>query len=183
MLAAAKLLGRAPFVYVWGDDLVKSDVSFTKQIIEAYHEQGHMVIGVQEVPRETVHRYGIVKLCAGSMQIEDIIEKPSLHEAPSRLADFGRMVLDAEMIDMLKTVPLGRGNRLWMVNAIRRYIQNGGIFLAKKVEGGEWLTTGDPLSYLKAVLAYAFDRQDIRGDLASYVQGLLCSCCGAPDPP
>jgi len=182
VLAAANLLGGAPFVYVWGDDLVKSDVSFTKQIIDVYLEQGHMVIGVQEVPRETVDRYGIVKLRAGSTQIEDIIEKPSPDEAPSQLADFGRMILDGDMIDTLKTVPLGRGNELWMVDAIRRYIRNGGVFLAKEVEDGEWLTTGDPLSYLKAMLAYAFDRRDIRGDLALYVQGFLCSR-GVADPP
>ena len=37
------------------------------------------------------------------------------------------------------------------VDAIRYYVKNGGIFLAKKVDNGEWLTTGDPLNYLKPI--------------------------------
>jgi UTP--glucose-1-phosphate uridylyltransferase len=172
VLAAANLLHDEPFVYVWGDDLVKSKVSFTKQMVDHYSETGLMMIGVQEVPRETVNRYGIVQLNPGSMQISDIIEKPSIDEAPSRLADFGRMILNREMIDILRTIPLGKDNELWMVDAIRHYIRNGGIFLAKKVEAGEWLTTGDPLNYLKAVLKYAFERKDIGEDLRLYIDGI-----------
>jgi UTP--glucose-1-phosphate uridylyltransferase len=173
VLTAASLLGTEPFVYVWGDDLVKSRVSFTRQMIEDYHVHGHMVIGVQEVPKEMVCRYGIVKLRPDTMQIEDIIEKPSVDQAPSQLADFGRMILDAEMIDILRKTPTGKGNELWIVDGIRRYVLNGGIFFAKEVEDGEWLTTGDPLNYLKAVLKYALDREDINQDLRTYIQQLM----------
>ena len=173
VLAAANLLGTEPFVYVWADDLVKSRVSFTKQMIEDYHVHGHMIIGVQEVPKEMVCRYGIVKLRPGTMQIEDIVEKPSVDRAPSQLADFGRMILDGEMIDILRETPLGKGNELWIVDGIRHYVQNGGVFFAKKVEDGEWLTTGDPLSYLKAVLRYAFEREDINQDLRMYIQQIM----------
>jgi UTP--glucose-1-phosphate uridylyltransferase len=171
VLSAATLVENEPFVYVWGDDLVKSKISFTKQMLDDYEKYGQMMIGVQEVSKEDVVRYGIVKLREGTMEIEDIIEKPSVEEAPSRLADFGRMILNQEIVDVLKKTALGKGNELWIVDAIKSYVRNGGKFLAKKVEGGEWLTTGDPLNYMKALLKYALDRDDLKEDLHEFIKG------------
>lgn len=169
VLSAASLVDDEPFVFVWGDDLVKSKISFTKQMVEDYEENGHPMIGVQKVSKEDVVRYGIVKLRQGKNEIEDIIEKPSIEEAPSQLADFGRMILNQEIIEILKNTPLGKGNELWIVDAIRTYVQKGGIFLAKEVKDGQWLTTGDPLNYLKAVMSYALERDDIGKELKTYI--------------
>jgi UTP--glucose-1-phosphate uridylyltransferase len=170
VLSAANLVKNEPFVFVWGDDLVKSKISFTRQMVEDFNKHGHPMIGVQEVPKNQVDRYGIVKLKKGTMQIEDIIEKPSSAKAPSRLADFGRMILNQEIVKILKKTALGKGNELWIVDAIKTYVKQGGVFFAKKVEGGQWLTTGDPLNYLQTVLAYAFDRKDIGADLKKYIK-------------
>jgi UTP--glucose-1-phosphate uridylyltransferase len=175
VLSAANIVGNTPFVYVWGDDLVKSEISFTAQMIKEYENDKHLMIGVQKVPIEEVDKYGIVKLRENSMEIMDIIEKPSINEAPSQLADFGRMILDRDIIDILQNTPLGKGDELWIVDAIRLYIKKGGVFIAKEVEGGEWLTTGDPLNYLKAVIKYALEREDISKDLKSFIQSIkLC---------
>ncbi|MCK5460009.1 UTP--glucose-1-phosphate uridylyltransferase [Candidatus Parcubacteria bacterium] len=172
VLSAASIVENEPFVYVWGDDLVKSKVSFTKQMIEDYNKSGHLMIGVQEVPKNQVDRYGIVDLEEGSMKLKGIIEKPPIDKAPSCFADFGRMILNQEIIDILKNTALGKGNELWIVDAIRAYVKNGGEFYAKKVEGGKWLTTGDPLNYLKATLEYAIEREGIGDELKKYFQSL-----------
>jgi len=172
VLSAASIVEDEPFVYVWGDDLVKSKVSFTKQMVDDYDKSGALMIGVQEVPKDQVDRYGIVKLKKGTMRIEDIIEKPSIDQAPSCLADFGRMILNQEVIEILRKTALGKGNELWIVDAIRTYIKNGGEFYAKTVEDGKWLTTGDPMNYLKAILEYAVDREDIKGELVEYFKKL-----------
>jgi UTP--glucose-1-phosphate uridylyltransferase len=174
VLSAASLVDDEPFVFVWGDDLVKSKTSFTKQMVEDYEKNGQPMIGVQKVAREDVVRYGIVKLREGTNEIENIIEKPSIEEAPSRLADFGRMILNQDIINVLKETALGKGNELWITDAIKKYVQNDGIFLAKEIKDGEWLTTGDPLNYLKAVLAYAAEREDIGKELKEYTQKLFC---------
>jgi UTP--glucose-1-phosphate uridylyltransferase len=174
VLSAASLVDNEPFVYVWGDDLVRSKVSFTRQMIEDYQGHGHLMIGVQNVERGMVNRYGIVKLRPNSTEIENIIEKPSIDEAPSQLADFGRMILNQDIVDILREIPLGKDNELWIVDAIRRYVERGGVFLAKEVDDGEWLTTGDPLNYLKAVIKYALDREDIGGDLNEFLKNSVC---------
>jgi UTP--glucose-1-phosphate uridylyltransferase len=174
VISASSLVDDEPFVFAFGDDLVKSKVSFTKQMVDDYEKNGNLMIGVQEMPKEVLNRYGIVKLREGTMEIEDIIEKPAIDEAPSNLADFGRMILDQDFINILKETALGKGNELWVTDAIRKYVKKGGKFMAKKVEDGEWLTTGDPLNYLKAMFSYAFDREDIGKDLKEYVNELLC---------
>ncbi len=172
VLSAASLVDDEPFVFVWGDDLVKSEISFTKQMIEDYEKNEHLMIGVQEVSKDVVNRYGIVKLREGTNEIEDIIEKPSIEEAPSQLADFGRMILNQEFINILRETSLGKGNELWITDAIKQYVSQGGIFLAKELIDGQWLTTGDPLNYLKAIMAYALDREDVKDDLINHLKSL-----------
>ncbi|OGY93375.1 MAG: UTP--glucose-1-phosphate uridylyltransferase [Candidatus Komeilibacteria bacterium RIFOXYC1_FULL_37_11] len=173
VLSAASLVDDEPFMYVWGDDLVKSKVSFTKQMIDEYNRTGHLMIGVQEVPRDQVNRYGIVSLKdKKTMQLDGIIEKPDIKSAPSRLADFGRMILNQDIINVLRKTKLGKGKELWIVDAIRDYIKAGGEFYAKKIEDGQWLTTGDPLNLLKANLEYAKDRKELRSFLKKYLQNL-----------
>jgi len=173
ILSAASLVDDEPFIFAWGDDLVKAKIPFAKQMVDDFEKHGQMMIGVQEVALEDVVRYGIVKLREGTMEIEDIVEKPSVEETPSRLADFGRLILNQEFIELLKKTALGKGNELWVTDAIKTYVRSGGIFLAKKVEDGQWLTTGDPLNYVKTMLKYAFDRPDIGPEMKKFTRELL----------
>jgi len=174
VLSAANLVENEPFVFCFGDDLVRSKTSFTKSMVEEYERIGKPIMAVQEVPTEEVSRYGIVELAEGSNRIGRIVEKPSPEETASRLADFGRMVLNQEIIDELKDTPLGKSGELWLIDAIERHIQKGGEVYAKKVEEGEWLTTGDPWNYLKANLKYAMDREDLRDDLVAFCRKNIC---------
>jgi len=82
------------------------------------------------------------------------------------------MILNQDIINVLKKTKLGKGNELWIVDAIREYIRQGGEFYAKKVVDGEWLTTGDPLNLLRANLEYARDRKELRGFLKKYLNNL-----------
>lgn len=169
-LSAASIVGDEPFVFAFGDDLVKSEVSFTAQLVAEYERYGCPVIGVQRVPKEAVERYGIVRLKHGTNEIEDIVEKPSVAEAPSQLAQFGRMILTREIVAILRDTPLGKGGELWITDAVRAFVRGGGVVRVKEVERGAWYTTGDPLNYLKTTIEYALDRKDIGGDLRAYLR-------------
>ncbi len=172
ILSAASLINDEPFVFAWGDDLVLSKTSFTKQLIDNYHEHNAPVIGVQKVPKDTVDRYGIVKLRPGTREMEHVVEKPSIEKAPSQLAQFGRMILTPEIVNILKETKLGKGNELWVTDAISTYIKRGGKFMVQEVENGQWLTTGDPLNYLKAMIEYALVREDIGDDFRKHLHSL-----------
>jgi UTP--glucose-1-phosphate uridylyltransferase len=175
VLSAASLVEDEPFMFVWGDDLVKSKVSFSKQMVDEYEKTGHLMIGVQEMPDEVLYRYGVVDIDPETMRLKAIVEKPSPGEAPSNLADFGRMILNQDIIDTLRKTGLGKGNELWVVDAITKYIMHGGDFYVKKIEDGEWLTTGDPGNFLIATLKYALDRDDIGPDLREYISRNICN--------
>lgn len=172
ILSAASLVDDEPFVFCFGDDLVKSKVSFAKQMVDEFEKTGNLMIGVQKTPKDQLNRYGIVKLKEGTMQVEDIIEKPSIEEAPSQFAEFGRMILNQEIINILKNTPLGKENELWVVDALRTYVKNGGVLMAKEIKDGKWLTTGDPLNYLKTILAYALERDDLK-ELREYIKTII----------
>ncbi len=170
------LIGDEPFVYAFGDDLVKSRTSFTKQLLKKYEkEKEGIIIGCQKIPKNQLDKYGILDLKEKNkeaLEVESVIEKPDPKDAPSDLAIFGRFILQPEIPEILSKIDLGKSGELWLTDAIAEYIKRGGKAYACPVQDGFWYTTGDPLNYLKAVLEYAMSRDDINGELKSYIKGL-----------
>jgi UTP--glucose-1-phosphate uridylyltransferase len=162
------------FIYAYGDDLIKSKTPFTRKLIEKHIQTGALVVGTQSVPWEDVVRYGIAQIKDGSEQeLDDVIEKPSIEEARSNLAMFGRFLLSAEVIQILTEIPRGKDGELWLTDAIREYIRRGGKVAAESVDDGEWLTIGDPVNYLKTLLAYALADDELRAVVKPYLMKLL----------
>ncbi len=173
LLVAADLVGKKEsFVYMFGDDLVKSKVPATKQLISVWRKNpGAVVVATQGVPRDEVDRYGIIKFKKNSsLRIDDIVEKPNPAKAPSNLAQFGRFILNRGIIDILAEKKLGKGNELWLADAVARYAKKKKAVVAKIK--GQWFTTGDPLRYMKAMVEFALDRPDIGKEFKKYLQSL-----------
>ncbi len=179
LLAAKELIGDEPFIYVFPDDVVDSQVSATKQLVKTFEKlpNASAIIGVQEMPEEVLHLYGVVKpragakIIDGAMRVESIIEKPAKGTAPSNLAQFGRFVLTPDVIRALEKQPLGKDNELWLTDALMTIAKKKNVF-AKKVEG-TWYTTGDPLNYLKATICYGLKHPKVGKDFAEYLRKLV----------
>ena len=172
LLAAKSFLDKdEPFVFMFGDDLVLSEKPCVRQLIETFeaHRPG-AIIAAQDVPREETCRYGIVKPKPGSdpMEMESIVEKPKPEDAPSTLAQFGRFILTPQVVETLERTPRGLGNELYLTDALDRFSRENRV-LVQQVEG-TWLTTGDPLRFLKATVEYALRRSDIGADFADYLR-------------
>jgi len=162
------------FIYAYGDDILKTKVSFAKQLVETHQANDALVAGVQEVPWEDAPRYGIVEFKEGSdREMKDVVEKPSREEAKSNLAMFGRFLLSTDVIQILSEIPLGKSNELWLTDAVREYIRRGGRVVAQPVTDGEWLTIGDPANYLKTVIEYALDDAEMRRAIEPRIRILL----------
>jgi UTP--glucose-1-phosphate uridylyltransferase len=162
------------FIYAYGDDILKTKVSFARRLVETHHATGALVAGVQEVPWEDVSRYGVVELKeGGGYEMRDVVEKPSREEAKSNLAMFGRFLLSTNVIRILSEIPLGKSNELWLTDAVREHIRRGGRVVAQPVTDGEWLTIGDPINYLKTIFEYAMDDAETRAALGARIRGLL----------
>ncbi|MCI0662959.1 MAG: UTP--glucose-1-phosphate uridylyltransferase, partial [Acidobacteria bacterium] len=91
----------------------------------------------------------------------------------SNLAMFGRFLLSTDVIRILSEIPLGKANELWLTDAVREYVRRGGRVVALPVTDGEWLTIGDPVNYLKTVIEYAMDNDEIRMGLEPKLRAIL----------
>jgi UTP--glucose-1-phosphate uridylyltransferase len=160
-------------VYMFGDDVVKSEVPCAKQLIDVYQKyQPAAVIAVQEVPIQEINRYGAAKLKAGTdrNELEHIVEKPAPAEAPSNLAQLGRFVLSYKTIEVLENLTVGQGGELWLTDAIDQLAASDSV-IVHPIQG-KWFTTGDPLRFLKTTVEFALDRPDIGADFAQYLREL-----------
>jgi UTP--glucose-1-phosphate uridylyltransferase len=162
------------FIYAYGDDILKTRVSFARQLIATHERTGALVVGTQPVAWEDVVRYGIVEFKEGSTEeMKDVIEKPSREEAKSNLAMFGRFLLSTDVIRILSEIPLGKANELWLTDAVREYVRRGGRVVAQPVTDGEWLTIGDPANYLQTMIEYALENAEMRAALEPRIRKLL----------
>ena len=174
MVARPHIPAGEGFIYAYGDDILKTRISFAKQLVETHQATGALVAGTQEVPWEDVVRYGIVEFKEGSgREMKDVIEKPPREEAKSNLAMFGRFLLSTDVIQILSEIPLGKSNELWLTDAVREYIRRGGRVVAQPVTDGEWLTIGDPVNYLKTMFEYAMDDEEIKAALEPRIRARL----------
>ena len=168
-LNAGRLMGDAPFVYAFGDDLVSSDVPFTRQLIDQYRLTPGVILGAQRVPRAEVPNYGMIETDE-NLRVTRVVEKPAPADVTSTLVGFGRYILPPEVVDILAKTPVGKDDELWLMDAIDAYTRNGGSVYACPVQGGRWLTTGDPVNYLEALFHYGLRRADLKDDMARIVR-------------
>lgn len=122
VLRAEKHIGDEPFAVLLGDDIIKNSVPCTKQLIKIFKKHKSSVIGVKKVPEDKVSRYGIIKgreIEDGLYHVEDIVEKPTIENAPSNIAAVGRYVFTPEIFDCIKKTVPGVGNEIQLTDAIR----------------------------------------------------------------
>ncbi|MCA9397412.1 UTP--glucose-1-phosphate uridylyltransferase [candidate division WWE3 bacterium] len=173
LVAAAPLIDDdEPFAYLFGDDMVLSKVPCIQQLKEVYEKNDcDGVIAAQEIPLEESYRYGIVKFKEGGDEFEALVEKPDPSEAPSNMAEFGRFILNNRTVKEILEINTGLDGELWLVDAITAASNNGGRFLVHNVDGN-WMTTGDPLRYMKTMVEFALDREDLGEDFRDYLKSL-----------
>ena len=168
-LNAAHLMGDAPFVYAFGDDLVSCAPPFTGQLIEQYRRTPGVILGVQEVPRDEVPRYGMIET-DDALRVTRIVEKPAPDEVNSTLVGFGRYILPPELANILAETQTAKDGELWLMDAVAAYMRQGGHVHACPVRGGRWLTTGDPVNYLEALFHFGLAREDLKEDFARIIR-------------
>lgn len=178
LISIKNLIGKNErFVYMFGDDLVLSEKPCTKQIIDYSNQKGGAVtVAVQEISKEEVSRYGIYKISEGTEdRVESAVEKPDPKDvSPPYVAQFGRFILNRDIINItnehLKKNKLGKNNELWLIDSIIDYAKKKPVFAAKIK--GKWMTTGDPLRYMKTQVRYALERKDIGPEFTKFLKGL-----------
>lgn len=170
VLCARQFVGDEPFAVLLGDDIVDAKVPCLKQLIDVYQDCPGTILGVQEVPAERVSSYGIVnpKLVKNHLwQAIDLIEKPTVEEAPSRLAVLGRYILEPQIFDLLQVTKPGRGNEIQLTDAICRLAAERKVY-AYHFNGRRY-DIGDKQGYLEAMVEFALKRPELRDPFLAYL--------------
>lgn len=172
VLQAKNLVGDEPFAVILGDDIIDSEVPGIQQLVECYERTGKGVVALMEVPKEQTHLYGVAAgkmIDERTMEIERMVEKPK-SDPPSNLAVIGRYVLPARIFKLLEETKPGVGGEIQLTDALAVLAKEGGL-VGYRFEG-ERFDAGDRLGYLKANIAYALKRPDMREELLSWLREL-----------
>ena len=175
ILCAKDFVDGEPFGVILGDDVVyHPEKPALKQLMEQYEQTGGTVIGCQCVAPERVSAYGIIAgkeiNDKGLLKVDDMIEKPSISEAPRRVAALGRYVITPEVFEVLEQTAPGKGGEIQLTDALRVMAHAGNVY-AYCFEGKRY-DTGDKLGFLKATVEYALRRDDLGDDFHTYLKNL-----------
>lgn len=175
ILKAKSFVGNEPFVIALGDDIVYNDVPVAKQLIDSYSKYGYSIVGCQEVKESDVSKYGIVKpllsLDEKTVEMEDFIEKPSVEEAPSKLACLGRYLLTPKIFDYLEKTGPGKGGEIQLTDAIVAMMKDGEKVLAYNFEGKRY-DIGNKFGLLKANIEFGLRNEETREELLKYLKNI-----------
>ncbi len=171
VLCARDLVGNEPFAVMLADDLIDSEVPCIRQLLEIFEEKKESVIALMKVPEEEVHRYGVIRgkeVNKGLYQVEATVEKPPAREAPSRMAIIGRYILRPEIFAILENLPAGKGGEIQLTDGLSQLVQDRKVFGCEFQ--GERYDIGDKLGFVRATVAYALKRPDLRDRVVEYLR-------------
>lgn len=171
VLQAKAFVGNEPFVVMLGDDLMKSDIPLTQQLIDVYNETHASNIAVMEVEPEETSKYGIIaperELSDGVFNVNYFVEKPDPSQAPSRLAIIGRYLLTPEIFDILEKQTPGAAGEIQLTDAIDTLNLTQRVF-AKRFDGKRY-DVGSKIGFLEMSIEYGLQHPEIKQELHDYL--------------
>lgn len=179
LLYASHLINNEPFVYTWADEFVQASPSRMAQAMAIYEETGGSVFSCVRVTDDKDYdRYGII---AGELVRDDLIrmtkvvEKPGKEKAPSDLASVGGYLLTPDILPYVERIAKefdGQGE-LKIQTAMQEMINDGHAFYAHEIANGKYYDAGDKLEYLKTVVDFGLQHEDIGKSFRSFLKKRL----------
>ena len=176
VLQAADHVGDEPFAVLLGDDLIDERDSLLTRMSEVRDQHGGSVIALMRMPQAVLPLYGVADVAATDvadvMLVRELVEKPTMSEAPSDYAVIGRYLLDPAVFAVLEQTQPGRGGEIQLTDALRVLAsmpaaEGGGV--RGVVFTGRRYDTGDKLGWLQATIRLAVRRDDLGVDLRDWL--------------
>ncbi|SFS31127.1 UTP--glucose-1-phosphate uridylyltransferase GalU [Brevundimonas viscosa] len=171
---ARDIIGDEPFAVILPDVIVDAQPGALKQLADVYAEVGGNVIGVEQVPHDLTHKYGIVdpeSRDGRRIRMKGMVEKPPRGEAPSNLSISGRYILQPEIFAILENTERGAGGEIQLTDGMAKLMQTQS-FTAVEYEGVTH-DCGDKIGLLRANVALALKRPDLGAAARAAVEALL----------
>ena len=176
ILLTEKHCNDEPFVVLLGDTITippKGELTCTLQMIQAYNKYERSIIAIEPVPDYKIPGYGIIdgkKIEKDHYLIENIIEKPSIEDAPSNLGAIGCYLFTSEIFPRLRQTKPGKGGEIQLTDAIRTL--SGSIGLVTNCQRYD---IGDKLGWMKAFFELALQRDEFRDELIAILHENVCT--------
>ncbi|NVK29739.1 MAG: UTP--glucose-1-phosphate uridylyltransferase GalU [Gammaproteobacteria bacterium] len=174
VLCARPVIGNEPFAVLLADDLVLSEQSCLSQMADVYNYHHCSVLGIENVAEDQVSSYGVIggtSLKSGLWELDQIVEKPPIDQAPSTKAVIGRYILSHEIFAHLANQGKGAGGEIQLTDAIAKMMKSKRV-LGYEFEGRRF-DCGSKLGYLQAQLAYGLQHPDLGADFAEIARDEL----------
>lgn len=177
LLNAEHLIGDEPFIFAFADDFVKASPSRFKQLVNVHEQQGGSVLTCVRAKQDSDYeKYGFVvgeDTGSGLIEMSNIIEKPgSFENAGSNLASVSGYLFEPVLFEYLREdlKTLEEGKEFIMQPAMQRMAKDGHKIWALEIKNGKYYDTGNKLEYVKTVIDFALDRQDINAEVLRYIK-------------
>ena len=171
---ARDIVGNEPFAVLLPDVIVDAQPGALSQMMRTYDLVGGNVIGVEAVPEDQTHKYGVVdpeRREGRLIAMKGMVEKPPQGTAPSNMSIAGRYILQPEIFGLLSDQEKGAGGEIQLTDAMARLMKTQ-RFTAYEYEGVTH-DCGDKIGLLKANVALALKRPDLADAARSALTGLI----------
>ena len=160
------------FGVILPDDVFIHEEPVLSQLISVHERLGGSVIALEQVEVENVSRYGIVaseEIEPGIHRITDMVEKPSLADAPSNYAIMGRYVLSPNIFPVLRSQQAGAGGEIQLTDALRTLAKTEPVYGV--VYKGRRFDCGTQKGWLAANVQLALEDPELRSVVLEVVNG------------
>lgn len=171
ILCAKKHVGDEPFAVMLGDDIVVNERPCIGQLVDVFDGTETSVVGVEQVPKAKLHRYGVIKgkrVRDEVYKVEDLVEKPSADEAPSDLAIIGRYVFTPDIFRYLEKIGPGKDGEYQLTDAMRLLCRKKGLY-GLRFKGRRY-DIGSKADWVRATIELSMDRKDLANELRPSVE-------------
>ncbi len=176
---ARRLLGDEPFAVILPDDVIAGPRPCLAQMVDAYHEAGMSgcMVAAMDVAREEVKSYGVLDIAEDRGRLvaaRGLVEKPAPEEAPSQTAVIGRYILTPQVMENLSEMKRGAGGEIQLTDAIADQVAAGREVVGFRF-AGERFDCGSKAGYLRATVAFALKREDLRAEFSAFLHEVVHS--------
>jgi UTP--glucose-1-phosphate uridylyltransferase len=171
---ARDIVGDEPFALLLPDMVMKDEKGCLAGMMDVYRETGGNVVSVEECDPELAHKYGIVGIgeeLGEGFRITEMVEKPEKGTAPSNWFINGRYILQPEIFDILETQERGAGNEIQLTDGMLKLAAKQS-FAGYRFRGATY-DCGSKEGFIKANLAFALARKDLRAAIEDDVRAML----------
>lgn len=175
LLQAAHLVDDdEPVLVMFGDCIYDSEVPAAAQLIEAYHQYEGSIIGMAEVDKSEVDKFGVlagIPLTDKCWQITQMVEKPKIEDAPSNVVAPGKYIITREVFDVLAKMEQGKSGEIRLADAFDQMLEDKKPLYGCMLDG-LWLDTGDKFNFLRATIALGLKHPEVGEKLRGYLRDL-----------